>query len=260
MLDDSQYQTQTKNWNEQLAEWYRSSGMKLSQIKARAGIPDSTLYDLIHGRTRDLKKVSPERRKALYELTGLECFKDEGIVQGGTAGVIEIGEPRKVGEIEIIKDVGKAGAGSTGTETKERAYTARPPVVEAEAESRVGVADVVKKGIEGIERIVSEATAGLSGSEKLRAGLLKFQLYRKTAGERADVIMELLNVLSEEVDYFRTASREERRVLVERLKRDPDSFGYVTQMLNVLYKGEKIDSWMLMAQPPSKIGRVVGNK
>ena len=68
--------------------------------------------------------------------------------------------------------------------------------------------------------------------------------------------MELLDVLGEEVDYFRTASAEEKMVLIERLQSEPESFSYATQMLNVIYSGKKIDSWMLMAQPPSRIKRL----
>jgi len=99
-------------------------------------------------------------------------------------------------------------------------------------------------------------TSQLSGMQKLEKGLLQAQRYRPSAQQRTDAIMELLDVLSEEVDYFRTASEDEKRVLVKRLQREPESFGYVSQMLNVIYKGQKLDSWMLMAQPPSRLKRL----
>jgi hypothetical protein len=97
--------------------------------------------------------------------------------------------------------------------------------------------------------------SNLTGIQKLEAGLLKFQEYKPSAQKRADAVMELIDVLAEEVDYYRTSNNEERNALVERLKESPESFGYVTQILNILYQGKQLDSWMLMAEAPSKAKR-----
>lgn len=192
----------SKTWNEELKEWYDSNSMSYSKIKEISGIPRSTFRDYIGGRITNLEKISPERKKALYNLTGLECFGDE-------------------------KD-------------------------EYETLSRI-----IEEGKRGLEKLAEELALKLTGSQKLKSGLLKIQIYQPSAQQRVDAIMELLDVLSEEVDYFRSASEEEKKILVERLQKEPESFGYVSQILNIIYSGKNINSWMLMTQPPSKLKRII---
>ena len=66
--------------------------------------------------------------------------------------------------------------------------------------------------------------------------------------------------IAEEVDYYRTSTSEEREALVTKLQENPSSFGYVTQILNAIYNCRSIDSWMMIAQAPSKIRRAVEKK
>lgn len=63
-----------KTWNEQFADWCKNSGKNVIELSREIGIPDSTLYDYIHGNSANLNKVSAERRAILYKLTGLGCF------------------------------------------------------------------------------------------------------------------------------------------------------------------------------------------
>src|SRR3989344_8801490 len=90
--------------------------------------------------------------------------------------------------------------------------------------------------------------------------VIKARVYSPTPEERADGVMQLIDILAEEVDYYRTATAEERQALVSGLQADPSSFGYVTQMLNAIYNGKSIDSWMMMAQAPSKVRKAVEKK
>lgn len=68
---------ESKTWNEQLKEWYQNSGKSQSQIYDEIHIPRGTFSNYISGSIKDLSRVSPERKRLLYQLTGLECFKDE---------------------------------------------------------------------------------------------------------------------------------------------------------------------------------------
>ncbi|MAH03786.1 hypothetical protein CMI39_03305 [Candidatus Pacearchaeota archaeon] len=209
-----------KTWNDQLSRWYddfKKSGKRMKDITK---IPNSTFGDYIHGRSKDIDKISIERRKALYELTKLECFKYE-------EPKIEMNKPKD-------QSIGK--------------YLSK--------NNLEGIPDIARQGKKNIDEIINQITSQLKGREKLEAGLLKSQQYKPNVLQRTDAIIELLDVLSEEVDYFRTASDDEKNVLIKRLQKEPESFGYVTQMLNIIYSGKKIDSWMLMIQPPSKIKRL----
>jgi|TARA_B100001971_G_scaffold144685_1_gene133844 hypothetical protein len=225
---------ETKTWNQQLAEWYkifRNGGKCMNDIKKITNIPRSTFGDYIHGRSKNINNMSQDRRKALYELTKLECFEYEG--------------PK----IQMLKP-------------KDKIPGKYPPIPIKNLEKEQGeygdmkILNIAKQGKKNIDQIVNQITSQLTGREKLETGLLKSQQYKPNAQQRTDAIMELLDVLSEEVDYFRTASDDEKNVLIKKLQKEPESFGYVTQMLNIIYSGKKIDSWMLMAQPPSKIKKI----
>ena len=217
-----------KDWNKQLEEWFTASGKTIPQLSNESGIPRGTLGDYISGRITTLDKISPDRRKTLYELTGLEVFYIKGV------------------QIEFPKTSSEKSQGPTSRR-----------VDDAELSRRVGARlDVyARQAKEGIDALVGEATTNLTGLQKLDAGALKSQRYSPTVKQRTEGVMELLDVLAEEIDYFRTATSEEKKVLVDRLQRDPESFGYISQMLNVIYSGKGLDNWMLLSQPPSKIKR-----
>lgn len=119
------------------------------------------------------------------------------------------------------------------------------------------VSELFKLGRDGVERIVTQLVSQLNTDKTSKLALLKAKLYHPSAEQRTSMIMELLDVLCEEVDYFRTSPAEETKVLVDRLQKEPASFGYVTQMLNVIYGGKAIDSWMRQAQPPSKLKKMM---
>lgn len=217
------------NWNAELAKWCQGSGKSLGAISRESGIPRTSFSEYVKGTVKDLGKLSKERKDALYKLTSLECFK---------AGYPALNLNQAVG--------------AEAPQVDGKNYS---PKINAPADGE-SIKEIVKTCRKGIENIVGMATSDLSGIQKLKSGLLKSQQYG--ANERADAIMELLDVLSEEIDYFRTAKIEEKEILTSKLKNDPESFGYVSQMLNIIYQGKKLDSWMLMAQPPSKMRRLRG--
>ena|SRR3989338_612173 len=210
-------ESSTKPWNEQLVEWYKSSGKSFSEIKKATGIPKSTLGEYLKGAYKNLSKISPERRSVLYNITGLECLKYEG-------PLIEIGEPKKIEKLplEVAEDIGK-----------------------------------INQAKKDLSTLVKKTGEKLTGMQKLEKGLLKIQQYRPSVQERADAIMQLIEVLSEEADYFRTASYEERKFMSETLKKDSESFIYVSKILNILYSGGAFDTWMQITQPPSKLKNII---
>jgi len=217
-------ETDRKSWNKELEKWFTDSGQTILQLSEKSGIPRGTLGDYIKGRIINLDKILPERRKSLYELTGLEVFYHEGV------------------QIAFPKTSQEPTFRSAGDDEISRRTGAR---LEAYA----------RQAKKGIDDLLGEATSNFPGLQKLNAGLLKSQRYSPTAQQRAEGIMELLDVLAEEIDYFRTSTSEEKKALVDRLQRDPESFGYISQMLNVIYSGKGLDNWMLLSQPPSKIKR-----
>jgi hypothetical protein len=235
------------NWNEQLHEWYKNSGKSPKEILNETGIPKSTFRDYVSGRTSDLNKIAPERLKTLYDLTGLVCFKKE-------TPNIPMPEAEKVeksylNEKKVLNEFSEA--------LQESQYQSDQAFYKLLGDT---VKDMMSTGKEGLDKILDDFSSKLSGGEKFQAGLLKSQRYQPSPTDRADAIMELLDVLSEEVDYFRTAPEKEKKILVERLQKDPESFGYASQMLSIIYSGKKLDSWMLMAQPPSKIKKIRNGK
>jgi hypothetical protein len=230
MAEDSEDMT----WNEQLRTWLRDSGKSKAQLHRESGIPSSTLSDYTSGKVVNLEMVSPERRRILYEATKLECFKYQGprINMPRSGGPKEEGHETEVGVREPSGEEYLVIMGKV-------------------------IADIVRNGREGIDRLVEEASSELTGNQKLNSGILKAQRYDPTLIERTDAIMELFDVLSEEVSYFRTATDKERKVLIDRIQKEPESFGYVQQMFNIFYSGKQIDSWMTMAEPPSKIKKIL---
>ena len=165
---------ESKTWNQQLAEWYHNSGKTISQISAEAGITRGTFSNYINSYIRHLSRVSPEKRRILYKLTGLECFKDE-------YQKIEMSKPKK--------------------------YQEPSPIEQSELKILTSeVLEHAKKGKESIDSVVEQTTSHLPGREKLELGLLKAQRYAPTAQQRTNAIMELMDILAEEIDYFRTAS------------------------------------------------------
>ena len=217
-----------KTWHEQLKDWYKNSGKFVGQISRETGIPRSTFGDYITGKPKDLSRMPQERINLLYNLTGLDCFKYE--------------------EIKIEMPYSSNNLTESPQKTQTTPYKSVDP--------NKSISDLIKQGKEGIERLVEQTLSNIPGIEKLKSGVLKAQLYNPSAKQRAEAIMELLDILAEEVDYFRTADGTDRDILIKNLQRNPESFGYVTQMLNVIYSGKKIDSWMLMSQPPSKIKKL----
>ncbi|MBU0760299.1 MAG: helix-turn-helix domain-containing protein [Nanoarchaeota archaeon] len=206
----------SESWNERLRRLQINSGKSIGQLARETGIPRSTLGDYVHGKITDLNRISPERLDALYELTNDECFKYERT------------------KIEMPE---------------------RTPQSPEDFETMTGkiLSNIMNEGKSGIDNLMEQFTEQMTGGQKLEAGLLKAQRYRPTPEQRAGAIMELLDVLSEEVDYFRTAPKVEKDVLVKRLQENPESFGYATQMLGIIYSGKSLDTWMLMAQPPSRL-------
>jgi hypothetical protein len=200
----------------------------MTQIEEQTGIPRSTFGDYVRGRISDLDRIAPGRLKVLYDLTGLDCFKYE------------------VPKIEMLEPGRKPEYASRSREKAEE-------YVKADAKE---LSEIARQGKARIDKVVEKIAEQLRGGQRLGAGLLKYQQYKPSVHQRTEAIMELLDVLGEEVDYFRTAPENEKKVLVDRLQSEPESFGYVTQMLNIIYSGKKIDSWMLMAQPPSKIKKL----
>ncbi len=71
--------TDKSNWNKELEAWVGASGKTPAQISDDSKIPRGTLGDYISGRITNLDKISPERLKVLYELTGLEVFYRERV-------------------------------------------------------------------------------------------------------------------------------------------------------------------------------------
>lgn len=210
-------EVQPNTWNAQLSSWYKSSGLTPTQIKDKTGIPKSSWSDYVSGKITDLGRVSPDRRKILLELTGLEVFRYHG--------------PRI--------DMGAPKASPNGSS---RDKTPGPSAYDA--------------GRQKLETAVDEATSDLSGDERFRSGLLKAQRYTPKPEERAQAILELLDVLAEEVDYFRTAPDNEQAMLVEALQSGPESYTYASQMLEIMIRGDQTKSWMTFAQPPSKLRRL----
>lgn len=206
-----------KQWYEQLADWYKSTEKTFSEIKRATGIPKTTLGTYLHCKVKNLDRISPERRNILYNLTGLECLKYEGLR-------IEIGEPRKIERLA--------------------------PEVKGDIEK-------INQEKKDLTMLVKKTGEKLTGMQKLEAGLLKVQQYRPSVQERADAIMEIIEVLSEEADYFRTAPYEEKKLMSERLKKDSESFVYMSKILNILHSGEAFDTWMMLTQPPSKLRNII---
>lgn len=217
-MTDEQVPGQT--WNEQLAAWFSAIGKSIGEISRESGIPRTSFKDYVRGRVKDLDRLSYQRIGLLYRLTGLKCFEHIG-------ARIPIPEP-------------------TSEVPETRGY-----IREIEATGRT-----LKQRVDQlVEQAITECD--LTGRERLEAGLLKARRYSPSPEQRVDAILELLDVLSEEVDYFRTAPDSEVDVLVGRLKKEPESFGYVTQMLNVIYSGKGRDNWMLLMQPPSKTKKIL---
>ncbi len=223
---------ENKTWNQQLEEWHKNSGKSIKEINEKFGIPSSTFRDYICGRIKNLGKIIPARLAILYELTGLECFKYE-------SPKIQISQPK---------------------ETPEKLLSKFSNDTDSRLTFEKSISNIEKEGKKEIDKIVEQTTSKLKGMQKLEAGLLKTQRYNPTVYQRADAVMELLDVLSEEIDYFRTAPLKEKEILVKKLQKDPESYGYISQMLNIIYSGKKLDSWMLMAQSPSKIKRLIENQ
>tara|TARA_Y100000310_G_scaffold311388_1_gene357603 strand:+ start:1087 stop:1716 length:630 start_codon:yes stop_codon:yes gene_type:complete len=120
------------------------------------------------------------------------------------------------------------------------------------------IARDAREGKEAIDGVVERVTAGLSGGEKLKAGLLRVQRYTPDAKQRARGVAELLDVLAEEVHYYTHATSEERKALMAELKGDAgESYRYAAQLLNIVFDGG-MESWMALTQPPARIRKIVG--
>jgi hypothetical protein len=181
----------------------------------------------VSGEVNKLEKVSYESRRKLYEMTKMECFRCEASVS-------------------------------------DSAKTYSPPEGFIREESDI-ISGQLRKVAESYKRAINEVSNdlcqifGLEGLLKLKAGLMKTQRYHPDARERSDAIIELIETLGNEVDYFRTAREDERQILNKKLRENSDSLGYATQMLNVIYSGKGIDSWMLMSQPPARVRKMMKN-
>jgi hypothetical protein len=233
MEGESKTSREEKTWNQQLAEALKKKGLTPSQAlktpELRNTFKRSTLDDMIYNRTKNLHLVAPKRILALYKLTNLGIFREA--------------------YIQVTKQDPKSAA---GFELEERTK----PLKYGEGLSQLtSEVDEIKKKVDGL---VERLTDQLPGQLKLKHGLLKVQRYSPSAEQRADALMEVLDLGAEIVDYFRTASGSERQILVKKLKRNPESYGYLTKMLNVLYKDEGVESWMRTMQPPHRVKKVLG--
>jgi hypothetical protein len=222
MASEEPSQQSEQSWNEQLKEWYIKQGTmrERGKIAKKYGLTADEVGRYTRGDASKLDKISATTRVKLYRMTGLDFFR-EGLPD------------------YLFKDEEK------------------PKQERKQAYHDSDLSQIARIAKQGIDKIVEQTTSQLSGGQKLELGLLKSQSYKPSAEQRADAVIQLLDILAEEIDYYRAASENERQVLVDRLQKDPESFGYITQMLNVIYQGKQIDSWMMMVQPPSKTKRIL---
>lgn len=207
-----------ETWNQKFTKWVNDSGSSVREIAITTSISRGSIHDYTTGRVTEMDRVSRRNRKILYDLTGIPEFKYDGI-----------DKPEEEKPIIELK-----------------------PNYERQ-DNYERLSETIKGLKEGIDRLVAERLECLPGNQRFLEGLLQSQIQKPTVKQRAGAIMEIIDVLAEEVDYFRTASDDERKELVASLKREPESYGYVTQLLNVIYSGKQLDNWMLLAQPPARI-------
>jgi len=206
-----------KSWNQRLREWYKQSGMTLAQIQEKTSIPQSTFRDYLKGRTIDLRKVSQERRQALCQLTGYEFF---------------IADETELTKYCIVP-----------TDKKNELLK------ESDSDLTKILVDI-EKNLYGIKLSLAQQ---LSSPEVLH--LIRSQ-YSQNSHERMRTVETAIDILVEQVDYFRTTSQSERVKLVKYLKElgEIERWGYVVNIVDNLTKTDGIpDTFLRSMNPPKKI-------
>lgn len=75
---------------------------------------------------------------------------------------------------------------------------------------------------------------------------------------RIDTVVQAIEILAEELDYFRRTSDSERKKLVDEI--DTDLWGYVNNILNGIHKPESFDTVMRLYPSPLSFRRRRGKK
>ncbi len=247
---------QALSWNEQLKQWYQNSeykGKGMDVLGKACGIARSTLGDYMAGRMTELSRMSPDKRKKLHDLTKLDCFIPESAIPPINMDEPAARKPYTPKQRESAPsplEQERTLRALTGESFGEALKVLTGPLLESQNKGIDGIIESMTKGI------------GIGPADMLDAGMVMAQVYRPTPERRIKAISQLMTLLTEEIDYFRT-HESEAKVLTEEFKRDSlfgENLRYITQMYNIIAGGKGMDTWMKLAQPPSIIRKASGDK
>ncbi len=76
------------------------------------------------------------------------------------------------------------------------------------------------------------------------------QQYNPTLEQRISTVKLAIDIINEELDYFREAPQEEREKLGKGI--DTESFGYMINVLGSINKGQNFETFFRTFSPPSR--------
>ena len=280
--------TEQKTWNEQLKEWIENNPDKLKLLKDRLG--KKSVRDYKSSRIAILEKLSPDKRNGLYEITGLDVFRLGGVAPNSISlnAIMAGKQPRTYltfwlrnkgislsdfskncgiamdtlnkyldrksirpdAKIRIIKKLKEYASKETGDIMTGAWGDSIASIVE-EAEIPTDESDLIRKfadvssNIEALRNELTKACTNDKGVKLLR------ERYAPSVDVRIKTIDTALQVIGEELDYFRQAPSEERAALVEGT--DPDLFGYIVNVLGGMHQKQSWETVLRLYPPPNRI-------
>ena len=258
--------TEDNSWNQQLAIWVGNDRERKQLLGEK--ISRSTLTDYLSGRITNLNGMNLGTRAFLYKITGIESFGFEGYVdpEEVDADKIKRGE-QSLKAIDILlsrfnktrtdlatdADVNRdavsylIGGKTIKEEARDKIFSRLNMYVRESSKSsalethdtetstqhqRATLEDLAQR-LDEVRRIIGHLGANYTPTEK----------------ERKQIVANAIDILAEQMNYYRQAPQKERENLAASL--DTSLWGWVTNILGGIQKREGIpETWARNIRPP----------
>ena len=211
---------------EEIRKWRESNNISIADVARKMEAPYEAIKDLLRGR---IKYLSDDRRNKLYEITRLEILNEPV-------------EPLSEGYIKLQADKSKT----------DKELTRSEPSVPLREGKRNDITRLLKN-IEGSLKSLKIDLAQKASSYDA-ADLLK-EDYKPTYEERVRVVETAIDLLVEQINYFKSSPQGERENLVRYLRDlgEIERWGYVVNVFGGITKqGNTPDTFARTLDSPQK--------
>jgi len=257
--------TEEKTWNEKLVD-FLAEDKRVDRI-VRERIKSSTLGDWLSGRTKDAERIGISSRAFLYNLTGIDEFNFEGLIDPDKVDPESgMNDGSRRIELEIWLDSKGITKKKFSSDAEVAPGSVRSYLEGNEVSGNAGrrIQNQVKKYIAKFSKLENQRESGEShgaqqpdvqssarcdvresdgelsaltakADELLRATRRMGGKYVPTPEERRNIVVDAFVTIYEQLsEHYANASQAERNELADAI--DPNAFGLVQDVMSGIHK------------------------